>query len=393
MSATLNVLRLHLALFAALLALLLFSAQKAEAHRPGESYVYLKVSEGPLLGEYHIRFSDLEKIFQLDGDGDGVISEAEVTANRPEIATYLTERLRFYDSFGSHTPVLEALDFFGPQNARQIQLFFSVPTLDPPPDAIDVEYRFLYDEVDPVHRPMLLQKSNTRMHLDENEWVVSLVFETGAERQTVDLQPPSTADLLREFIQHGFFQILLSPLHLGIALIALMVWIRPQSSDDVPTPQSLPRVVLSVGLVALTIASGFAVGLFFREVVHYRLTDVQNVALLAAALVIVLLDNIIKLKSIWRCVTVLLAGVLFGATRSDYGMVVGLNKGMPEIVVPGFAVGIFVAVCFLALVVLPGAYLLLRKVPISNAVVQKGSVLIAVGAVLFLFFQLALQLF
>jgi hypothetical protein len=338
-----------------------------------------------LAGEFHIRFEDLTKAIPLDVDGDGVITDEEVATLKPQIDAYLAARLRFHDSAGSHAPVPGELDFFGPEKARQMKLHFTVPQIDPPPDLLDVEYVFLYDDVDADHQPMLLQKSNTRMRLDYNEWFVSLVFGTGAERQVVDLQPPGIGRLIPEFIRYGLFQILLSPIHLAIALIVLIPCLRIRPADA-PVP-ALSRVAVDAGRTALIFAAGFGAGLLLRSTLNYRPTDPQNVTLLGMALLVAALTSLVAAGSIWRWIAVFVAAAICGGIVNDYSSLVGLNKGLVEIVIPGFAVGLFAGLCLLAAAILPAAHLLVGPSGPARSAIRTGGATIALGAAAFVLFR------
>jgi hypothetical protein len=297
----------------------LLAALPAAAHRPGESYVYLITDDGPLRGEIDIRFSDLAKVFDLDADGDAIVSEAEVIAQKQGISDYLAARLLFHSEAGDHVPIPGDIEFFGPVGERQLKLFFAVPDLAPPPDTLGVTYAFLYDEIDPAHVPMLLFKSNENMRLGENEWVVSLVFGPGAERQEVSLIPLPAGETALRLAGVGLRQMLTSPYHALVALLALLpcLWARG------PTGWSDPRAPADVITVALATAALFAVafaaGIFVREFWVYRLTDWQSTWIVVAAGAVLLAHNLFPVPGVPRWLPVGLAGLLCGLSRSLYG--------------------------------------------------------------------------
>lgn len=333
----------------------------AHAHRPGESYIYLIVSEAALRGEFHIRFTELAKVFEMDLDNDEILTDREVASRHDSIGAYLAERLRFHHDGEEHSPVIGKLAFFGPETARQIKLHFEVPTLAPPPDELEVSYRFLYDELDPEHLPMLLFKSNTRMRLAENEWVVSLVFREGEERQTVSLLPQPFPVLVPRLGEVGLRQILTSPYHFLVVLLAVIpcAWVRSDGRwRGRKTPGGVAGAVVSTGAL---FAAGFTGGIFFREFVHYMMTDWQSTSLVLAAGAILLLDNLYPLRFIKRWVPLVLAGALCGASRTFYRAEVGLEKSLYEFVLPGVASGIFLAALLIAASILTLAMITLPR--------------------------------
>ena len=166
------------------LALLIFVvgfaiyASPANAHRAGESYVYLNVTETSLAGRFEIALHHMSQATTLDADGDGVVTEAEALAKADEIRAYLTPRLRFFDGDDAHPVVLGEIGFVDAGFETFIVSSFDAPTIDLPPEHLDVEYRFLFDEIDPSHRGLLIIESNTRSGIAENEAQHSLIFET-----------------------------------------------------------------------------------------------------------------------------------------------------------------------------------------------------------------------
>jgi hypothetical protein len=356
----------------------------ARAHRPGESYVYIDVTDDGLSGEFHIRLEDVAKAFDLDRDGDGITTEAEVAAGADSIRADLAGRLFFFRDGERHAIAPTALEFFGHARVRQMRLKFDVPGFGPPPEAIDVEYRFLYDGADPDHRPMLLQASNTRMRLAENEATVSLVFEPGAERQTVSLVPPPRGPLFLEFLLHGVRQILGDPDRLLLAVALLLPVVarrRPGRWDPFAT---LKDSVRNAAVAAAAFGGGLAAALIVLSYVPFRGGPLLGDGLLALSLILVAVDNFRPLPGLARWHVAALAGALQGAGRNDYGGFVGLNGGLVEAVPTGFGAGAAVAVLAVALVIVP-ALILVRDLPIYRlAALRLGSVaLVGVSAAWF----------
>lgn len=356
--------------------LLLLMAGGASAHRPGESYVYISVSDPELSGEFHIRVADIAKAVELDTDGDGTVSDAEVEARRTDIFDHLGQRLYFYANGERHR--IEPLDmrFFAKPKVRQMAIEFGVPTLTPVPEKIEVEYRFLYDGADPAHRPMLLQESNTRMRLAENEWFVSLVFEPGGERHSLSLVPPPRGPLFREFVLHGFYMMLADLERvLLIGALLLPVVVRRQAGAWQPQGGAV-HVARGVAATAAALAVGMAAALMIRVQYDWRPTPPYDYGLLALSLALVAVDNFRPLPWVRRWQVALVAGVLQGAGRNDYTALVGLNKGLPEIVLSGFALGVALAVIVVAAVLVP-ILVLVRDMRLYRlAALRLGSVLL-----------------
>ena len=377
--------------FVTFICLCLFAApQAADAHRPDESYVFLIITDGPLEGEIHMRLSDMAKAVPIDSNGDGEISDEEVAQSYKDIATYLSERIRFFDDAGSHQPEMVGdIRFFGKGERRSFVLDFRVPSINPPPDALDVEFPFLYDRIDPEHRPMLLIKSNPRMRLRYNGSHVSHEWEPGADRQTISLVPPAVAEIVVTTLKQGALLILNSPGNLMIALAALLGSLR-WYAQAAPEQAGMRGLALNVMLAALMLGIGFATGLLAREYVHFRLKDHDMKNIYAAALGLAMIANLLANRSALRAAALLGAGGLCGITYMGLGAVVGLNKGFMETVHPALALGVTAASCIVAVVILPLGFVLFREAPRMDKFIRIASIAVLVVVALFLFQRLVL---
>lgn len=355
----------------------------AHAHRPDESYLYLIVNEGPLAGEFHIRISDMAKAVPLDADGDGTITDAEVEQNFDAITSYLSQQVDLSDETGSHALEFDGLRFFGRIERRHIVLDFRVPSLDPPPDTLTVEFRFLYEDIDPVHRPMLLMKSNTRMRLAYNEAHVTLEFEPGADSQSVSLVPPPFGQRVASTLQQGFLLILNNPYNILIAFTALLGSLRWYAKTATESTGAA-HLAKNVAFVSLLLGIGFATGLLVQEYFPFRFSAHDAKTILGVSLGVAALANLLVLNTGARAAALLWAGGLSGVTMRGFGAVVGLNKGYIEIVYPGLIIGVYIACCALALAVLPSAFLLFRQSPCLEQSIRFLSMAVVGLAVLFL---------
>ena len=366
------------------------TAQLAEAHYPDESYLFLVITDGPLEGEVHMRLSDMAKAVPMDSNGDSEISDEEVTQSYDAIATYLSERIRFFDDAGPHQPEMVGdLRFFGNGARRSFVLDFQVPSIDPTPDALDVELKILYDRIDPDHRPMVLIKSNPRMRLRHNGFHVSLEFEPGADRQTISLEPPAYVEIVVTTLKQGALLILNSPGNLMIVLASLLGSLRWHA--QVAQEQTGMRgLALNIVLVASMLGIGFATGLVAREYVQFRLKEHDMKNVYAAALGLAMIANLLVNRSAHRAAALLGAGGLCGITYMGLGAVVGLNKGFMETVHPALALGVAAASCVVAVVILPLGFVLFREAPRMDKFIRIASVAVLIVVALFLFQRLVL---
>ena len=361
------------------LALVLAATFPADAHRQGESYLYLDVTEAGISGEYHLRLADLMRALPLDTDGDGQLSEAEFEAGFDAIRDYLVARTVFYAGETEHRPVLGSHEFFAEGPDLQALVHYELPTLGPPPDMLDASFVVLFDGPDPDHRTLLLQASNTRLGLVDNESYHSLVFAPGRERQTLDLRPAPAGRVLFDFFRHGLRQALTSPAHLCIlALIVLPLGLRG--------PMEPGR---TAGL-ALALSAGATAGLVAGMVAQHA----SALALDGYGKRILLVFVLASMAAIWSAlrspgpvpslVAAFVSAALVGLLARGYYPNLGLAAGMPALTLAGFAAGIAAATLALACVLGPLGWIARQALPRGATLMRAAAVLIASTGVVWL---------
>ncbi len=364
------------------LTLLSLAAAPAQAHRPGESYIYVDVSDAEMTGRFHIRLVDVNKAVSLDANGDGEVSEAEYDARAPEVYRYLTERLAFHAGRAAHRVEISGHSFFGPDDARQVDIEFALPSLGPPPETIEVEYRFLYDGSDPAHSPMLLQASNTRLKLEDNEAMVSLVFGTQRERLALSLVPPPPGEIFRGFALDGLFRILSKPIRILAVLALLLPVVMLRSGTAWQARGSARSVAADAAVVVTAFSLAFTATLALPAFDLMAPSKLASQALFATSIVLLAIDNFRPLPRLRRVHVALIVGALQGLGPNGFVDDLGLNRGFADIALGGFGVGVWVAMVVIAGVALPLLYLV-RGAPLYEKVALRyASVPLMLGAAL-----------
>jgi hypothetical protein len=228
----------------------------AQAHRLGESYIFLDVAENALGGRFEIRLDDLNKTFALDANGDGEISDQEYDVRSAEVQRYAESRLRFYHNEREHPVRVVASRAHDYGIAKFALIEFEVPTLKPVPQQLEVEYDYLFDGFESSHRGLLVIENNPRTGAVKNETDVSLIFGPGEQRQLLHLDATPWKKVLHDFVKHGIWHIWIGFDHILFLLALLLPSVLWRTRDGWCHAMSFRRVALDICAVvtAFTLA-------------------------------------------------------------------------------------------------------------------------------------------
>jgi hypothetical protein len=336
-----------------LLALIILSLTgRVEAHRLGESYVYLSVSDESLTGRLEITLTDLNKTFSLDVNDDGVISAEEFAAQAKQVEAYLAPRVMLYQDQTSHSVIVTHSKMYDYGIAEFAQIFFEVPSLHPVPDIVEIEYRYLLEGFESTHRSLLVIENNTRTGTVNNESQVSLIFGPGHERQLLRLSGTPRHEVFLTFVKHGVWHILIGLDHVLFILCLLLPSVMVLTNRTwAPVEKFKDAFFFVVKVVTLfTIAHSVTLSLSALEIISLPVRLVE--AVIALSIIVVALDNIFPFfhSRIWLVVFVF--GLFHGLGFANVLSPLGIERNSLLTALVGFNVGVeigqlaIIAICF-----------------------------------------------
>src|SRR5215831_6933817 len=162
----------------------------ADAHKPSDSYLTLRVGGEHIEGQWDIALRDLDFALGLDANGDGDITWGEVKAKHSEIAAYALSRLRLGPS---NAPCLTQVSghLIDDHSDGAYAVLRFVATCAAAPKVLSVDYRLLFD-IDPQHRGLL--------RLDYEGKTRAGIFSTELPEQKFTL---SELPKWRQFLDYG----------------------------------------------------------------------------------------------------------------------------------------------------------------------------------------------
>jgi hypothetical protein len=196
----------------------MLSATPAQAHKPSDSYLTLKVGAQRITGQWDIALRDLDFAIGLDADGDGRITWGEVRARHGEIAAYAAARLAIQGDGApcAIVPGEQLVDNHTDGAYTVLDLRIDCPK---PPSTLTLSYR-LFADLDPQHRGLL--------NLESHGQTRTAVLGPQAPTQSFELKSFGPLDQFLAYGREGVWHIWIGYDHilflLSLLLPAVLVW-------------------------------------------------------------------------------------------------------------------------------------------------------------------------
>ena len=182
-----NKLTIKTLLTALLLVMLSTLSSTASAHRLGEGYVFINIGEDGVHGEVTITLRDLDRVLSLDIDGNGVISDEEVSRGRDRVFDYVAENVTISEAEGENVLRLGDLSLQSLDVGRFASISYESEFLDARRDIV-VRYSMIF-EADPSHRGFLVLQSNAVTgETWEGEGEEVLIFTPGGQERVLPVE-------------------------------------------------------------------------------------------------------------------------------------------------------------------------------------------------------------
>ncbi len=366
---------LHQLVSRVLLALAMLSPLAAWAHKPSDSYLTVRATEGSgtLSVRWDIALRVLDYVLQLDRDGNGELTWGEVRPREADINRLAISRLAF-TAAGTDCPLVSAspmmLDKHSDGTYAVLSLKAQCAGLNTP---IKARYSMLFD-VDPSHRGLV-------------QWVApgvdtaqALVFGTESAEQVLAMQPGGVWPTLKQYIRDGIIHIWAGYDHILFLLALLLpaVLVR-QGGAWQPAPRlggAFKEVVKVV--TAFTLAHSITLSLASLQIISLPSRLVES--LIAASVIFAALNNLRGTVEGKRWVMAFVFGLVHGFGFASVLADLGLPQGALVLALVGFNAGVEVGQLTIVAVFLPLAFWLRGTRFYRVGVLIGGSLLVALLA-------------
>ena len=365
----------HLLALLVWLMLALLAPTAAWAHKPSDSYLTVRASQGSstLAIRWDIALRDLDYVLQLDRDGNGDLSWGEVRQREADIIKLAVSRLTFTAAgtacaLANASPMM--LDKHSDGTYAVLSLSAQCVSLDMP---LKAAYSMLFD-VDPSHRGLV-------------QWVApgvdtaqALVFGTESAEQVLALQPGGIWQTLKQYIKDGVWHIWIGYDHILFLLALLLpaVLLRKNGQwEPAPTLRGAFIEVVKV-VTAFTVAHSITLTLASLQIITLPSRLVESV--IAASVVLAALNNLRGTIEGRRWIMAFVFGLVHGFGFASVLADLGLPQNALILALVGFNVGVEIGQLTIVAVFLPLAFWLRRTRFYRVGVLIGGSLLVALLA-------------
>ncbi len=350
--------------------LALLCAHDAFAHRPGESYLSLKLEETRLVGQWDLSLRDLDAAIGLDENGDGSVTWDELRSRQRAIAAYALGRLRLRVNGVEVTPLVSEHQVASYPDGVYAVVNFEAEGFRKP-RTLEIEYRIFFDRI-PLHRGLV------NVAWEDHELVT--IFSVGNPAQRLDLGDASLWRELRDFVREGVWHIWHGPDHI-LFLVALLLpsVLRREDGRWTSVPAFKPAFINVLKVVtAFTLAHSITLSLAALEVVRLPSRLVESV--IAASVVLAALNNLrpVVRERVWIVAFCfgLVHGFGFASALSEFG----LKDSSLLVPLVGFNLGVEVGQLTIVSLFLPPAFAMRSSQFYQSLTLRVGSACVVVLA-------------
>jgi hypothetical protein len=354
--------------------LLLLASFGAQAHKPSDSYLRLRIDGAQVIGQWDIALRDLEQAIGLDSNGDGEITWGELRARHADIAAYALARLSFAGDAKNCPLRLTGHEVDHHSDGAYEVLRFAADCAAAPA-AIEIGYSLFFD-FDAQHKGLL--------NLEYQGKIQSLVFTPERSKQHFELGELSS---LRQFLSYGregVWHIWIGYDHILFLLSLLLPAVLLRKQRRWAPVTRFPDAFWDVFKIvtSFTVAHSITLSLAALGVISLPSRLVESA--IAASVVLAALNNLVPLVAGRRWVVAFAFGLIHGFGFASVLAELGLPRDALVLALVGFNLGVEGGQLTIVAAFLPLAYRLRGSWFYQRVVLFGGSIAIVAVAMIWL---------
>ncbi|MBI4290070.1 MAG: HupE/UreJ family protein [Betaproteobacteria bacterium] len=359
-----------------LLGLVLASAPlgQAQAHKPSDSYLALRIDGAHVAGQWDIAVRDLEAAIGLDSDGDGEVTWGELKSRHADIAAYALARLALQADAGPCTlRAAEHLLDHHSDGAYAVLRFQA--DCGGTGDALEIRYSLFFD-FDAQHKGLLRLEAQGQTH--------TAAFAADRATQRFELRRASVLEQFLSFTREGVWHIWIGVDHiLFIVSLLLPAVLTFGYRRWQPAPRFAPAFWDTFKVVtAFTVAHSVTLSLAALGVISLPSRLVESA--IAASVALAAANNLLPLVRAGRWLVAFVFGLIHGFGFASVLADLGLPKESLLVALVSFNLGVEIGQLVIVSLFLPLAFALRATWLYQRLVMTGGSVAVVVIALIWL---------
>lgn len=339
------------------------------AHKASDSYLTLDLTTTPISGQWSIALRDLETAVGLDSNYDGAITWGEVRRQHHAIADYALNHLQVY-SGGQACQLLPAAQLVDQlsDGAYTVLPFNADCSAN---SELSLRYGLLFT-LDPSHRGLL------RVIYPESEF--SAVFSPDQPELILPARQPNNWQTVRDYWQEGVWHIWLGFDHVLFLLALLLPSVLWYQQGHWHYAHSLRRVLYDVAAIVTAFTLAHSITLSAAVLGWVSLPSRWVESVIALSVVLAALNNLWPVLRSKRWLIAFGLGLIHGFGFASVLTDLGLPTEALLLALLAFNLGVESGQLAIVTVFVPLAYLLRQHWLYRRAILQAGSLLIALLA-------------
>jgi hypothetical protein len=355
-----------------------------EAHKPDQSYVYLRVYKGAIEGRVEVNAEDINRIAGANLPDKG-LTDAQASPFNALMQEYLRQHLGFSVDgkaipFSWETATVFSID--DEEESDVVQYNFSLGDFTKIPENLKVKYNAVMELRDD-HRGVLLIEHNWKAGVVNNHTGINYIFTPTADSTELDLEDTSIWKGIWALIKLGVWHIWIGLDHILfiVALILPSVVRRDPKEVGVmgsskwnPVPAFKPAFLYIIKIVTFfTLAHSITLALAAMEIINLPSRYVESI--IAFSIGLAAIHNIRPIFKGKEWVIAFVFGLFHGFGFASVLGEKGLGSDFLAWSLFGFNVGVEIGQLLIICAVFPVLYML-RKTKFYSWLIFIGSILL-----------------
>lgn len=337
----------------------------AHAHKPSDSYLSLRADQSGIHGQWDIALRDLDFAIGLDEDGNGELTWDEVRSKHADIAAYALARLKITAGDKS-CPLIARQQLIDQHSdgAYTVLMFDSTCNAE----KIKVQYQLFFD-LDTQHKGLL--------HLvNHKDATITAIFSPEQASQEFVVAEVNQWQQFSDYIFHGIWHIWIGFDHILFLLSLLLPAVLVFKAGKWQAASGFKAAAIDVLKIvtAFTVAHSITLSLAALNVLALPSRLIESA--IAASVILAALNNLFPLFQGRRWMVAFAFGLIHGFGFASVLADLGLPQSALILALLGFNLGVEIGQLIIVAGFLPLAYLLRRHWLYQRAILQVGSGLI-----------------